>query len=73
MPDAGFIKIADSETGEEKWIDTSLSHTRKAYAGWWSRHESDTLNTFRKSGVDHVELLTGSDYVKPLINFFESR
>ena len=23
MPDIGLVKVSDSETGEEKWIDTS--------------------------------------------------
>ena len=31
IPDIGLIKVSDSETGEEKWIDTSFSGTRIAY------------------------------------------
>jgi len=73
IPDAGFIKVTDSETGNERWIDTSSAETRNAYSLWYAKHNTETINIFRKSGVDNVSLLTGNDYVKPLVNFFESR
>ncbi len=73
IPDVGFIKITDSETGEEKWIDTSSSLTRQAYAQWWQDHLSSTKSLFRRCGVDSVFISTDEDYVKPLIKMFESR
>jgi len=73
LPDVGLIKVADSETGEEKWIDTSSKQNRRAYGEWWKNHVETTRNTFRRCGVDYTELTTGSDYVKPLMQLFESR
>ena len=73
LPDIGFVKVRDSETGTEKWIDTSSSLTRKAYSRWWSDHTGNVEGTFRKYGVDSVSLSTGEDYVKPLIKLFENR
>jgi uncharacterized protein (DUF58 family) len=73
LPDVGLIKVVDSETGEEKWIDTSSGQNRRAYSEWWKNHIETTKNTFRRCGVDYTELLTGSDYVKPLMQLFESR
>jgi len=73
MPDVGMIKIADSETGEEKWIDTSSSGTRKSYEKWWSDHMTMIKNIFKRCGVDSAEFRTDLDYVKPLIMLFEKR
>jgi uncharacterized protein (DUF58 family) len=73
IPDVGFIRITDSETGEDKWIDTSSSRSRQAYSQWWQDHLSSTNNLFRKCGVDSVFISTAEDYVQPLIKMFESR
>lgn len=73
LPDAGFIKVLDAETGEEKWIDTSSKHIRRAYSEWWNSHIEVVRNRFKRCGVDFTELSTREDYVKPLIMLFESR
>ncbi|HEX7493524.1 MAG TPA: DUF58 domain-containing protein [Bacteroidales bacterium] len=73
MPDIGLVKVADSETGEEKWIDTSSGVTRKAYENWWIGHIEMIKNTFKRCGVDYTELRTDLDYVNPLIKLFEKR
>ncbi|HEX2920574.1 MAG TPA: DUF58 domain-containing protein [Bacteroidales bacterium] len=73
IPDIGFVKISDAETGEERWIDTSARSVREEYRSWWETHVSSIRNTFRKCGVDSAELRTDLDYVKPLINLFEKR
>jgi uncharacterized protein (DUF58 family) len=73
IPDIGFVKVADSETGREKWIDTSSKNTREAYKQWWNLHIASIRSIFRKCGVDSAELRTDLDYVQPLINLFENR
>jgi uncharacterized protein (DUF58 family) len=73
LPDAGFIKVLDAETGKEKWIDTSSGHVRRAYEGWWNSHIEAVRNRFKRCGIDFTELSTREDYVKPLIKLFESR
>lgn len=73
MPDIGLVKVSDSETGEEKWIDTSNRETRRAYEKWWSGHIEIIRNIFKRCGVDSTELRTDVDYVKPLIMLFEKR
>ncbi len=73
MPDVGLIKISDSETGNDRWIDTSSSLSRKEYAQWWLDHTTDIKNLFKKCGVDSAYISTSEDYVKPLIKMFESR
>ncbi|MGB8489755.1 MAG: DUF58 domain-containing protein [Bacteroidales bacterium] len=73
LPDVGFIKVADSETGDERWVDTSSSRARSAYSHWWNTHIGTIRNSFRRCGVDYTELNTKDDYVKPLIQLFENR
>jgi uncharacterized protein (DUF58 family) len=73
IPDIGMVKVSDAESGEEKWIDTSSRRTRKTYETWWTDHIFTIKNVFKKCGVDSVELNTGEDYVKPLIQLFKNR
>ncbi len=73
FPNVGLVKVSDSETGAEKWIDTSSRATRDAYEKWWQNHLTLVKNTFKRCGVDSAELRTDLDYVKPLIKLFENR
>jgi uncharacterized protein (DUF58 family) len=73
LPDIGMIKVLDSETGAEKWIDTSSGTTREAYEQWWIGHIELIKNIFKRCGVDSAEFRTDLDYVKPLIKLFKNR
>jgi uncharacterized protein (DUF58 family) len=73
IPDIGFVKVTDSESDTEKWIDTSSRSTRETYRQWWEGHMEEIRNIFRRCGVDSAYISTGEDYVKPLIKLFESR
>lgn len=73
IPNIGLIKVLDSETGAEKWVDTSSRTTRDAYEKWWIGHIELIKNIFKRCGVDSAELRTDLDYVKPLIKLFENR
>jgi uncharacterized protein (DUF58 family) len=73
IPDIGLVKVADAETGKEKWIDTSSGETRKAYEKWWTDHIGLIKDIFKRCGVDSAELRTDLDYVKPLMKLFKNR
>ncbi len=73
IPDMGFVKILDAETGNEKWIDTSSRSIRNEYKRLWGDHIRTINNVFRKCGVDYAEIHTDKDYVKPLIKLFKNR
>ncbi|MGD0581630.1 MAG: DUF58 domain-containing protein [Bacteroidales bacterium] len=73
LPDIGMLKVNDSETGVEKWIDASSGNLRKEYELWWETHLTLIRNIFLKCGVDSSEISTAEDYVKPLIKLFKSR
>ncbi len=73
IPDVGFIRINDPETGKESWIDTSSSAVRNEYALRWRQHEEKVSTSFRNCGVDVAVVGTGEDYIKPLISLFKHR
>jgi uncharacterized protein (DUF58 family) len=73
IPNAGMIKVLDSETGEEQWVDTSSRYARREYERWWSNHIDLIMNIFKRCGVDTAEIGTDEDYVKPLIKLFKNR
>jgi len=73
MPPMGLVEFADPETGELKTIDTSSRKNRMLYEKWWKELEEYQRTTFRKSGVDAVNLSTDEDYVQPLVKFFKKR
>jgi len=73
MPDIGFVKVADPETGKEDWIDTSSARIRREYSERWKRHDETVSNTFVNCGVDVATVTTGADYIKPLISLFKHR
>lgn len=73
IPDVGFIRVSDPESGEQRWIDTSSGKLRDEYKKRWSEHSSSIAERFKSNGVDMVTLNTGEDYIKPLIALFKRR
>ena len=73
IPDVGFIRVADPETGTEKWTDTSSARIRKDYAERWKHHDETVSSAFISCGVDAATVSTGDDYIKPLISLFKHR
>ncbi|SFE48840.1 DUF58 domain-containing protein [Thermophagus xiamenensis] len=73
IPNIGFVKLKDAETGNYTWINTANKKTREAYKEWWRKNEQRLQNAFSKSGVDNVAVPTNEDYVKALISLFKKR
>lgn len=73
LPNVGLMKVCDAETGLERWIDTSSSRVRRAYADWWHNNQANIRTIFNKSRVDFVSIATEQDYVPALMGLFEKR
>ena len=73
LPAVGLLRVLDSETGNERWIDTSNNRVRENYALKWESHLEMMKEIFSRAGVDSVSIHTGEDYVKPLIKLFKQR
>lgn len=73
LPRIGLMKVRDSESGEEIYIDTSSSKIQKAQREWW-REQCESISTiFAKSRVDSVSVRTDEDYVKALMAMFAKK
>lgn len=73
IPKMGLVKFRDSETGEERWVDTSTNAWNIAYQKY-VQHETTMLNhTFANNGIDNTLIYTDEDYVKPLMQLFKRR
>ena len=73
LVDVGLMKVEDTETGNLKWVDTSNKTIRKEFRKNYLSFEKNIKQTLQNSSVDHIDIKTGEDYVKPLINFFKKR
>ncbi len=73
LPNIGLVRIADSETGREQWLDTSSKATRQAFEENHMNRMLDLEDAFTKSGVEHVHIKSDEDYVKPLMTLFKKR
>lgn len=73
LPEAGLIKFRDAETGDIRFLDTSDRNVQ----GWFNKNLNDFTSKrktlFRSSRLDSVEIITGSSYIKPLVDFFKLR
>ena len=73
LPDVGLMKVVDSETGFEQYIDTSSKKLRTAYSRYWAKRQGNLLETFNRSNVDNISIATNEDYVKSLLLLFKKR
>ena len=71
--DVGMIKIRDTENGDLRWIDTSNKNLRDQFQKNYHKFEKNLKQILQNSGVDHIDINTGKDYIKPLKNFFKNR
>jgi uncharacterized protein (DUF58 family) len=73
LPDVGFIKLVDAETGTLKWLDTSDKKVRTHFLASALKQEAYLKETFNKCGVDTTKINTAESYVTPLMNLFKRR
>lgn len=73
LPDVGLVNVKDSETGQTAWVDTSSAKMRKAYEDWFEEVRNLSKKMLRKYNIDSVSISTNQDYVKGLLNFFQTR
>ncbi len=73
MPDVGLVRVRDLERGTDRWLDTSSSSTRKAYAKAWYERQQRLASVTARSGVDLASVTTDEDFVKALLGLFRRR
>jgi uncharacterized protein (DUF58 family) len=73
IPNIGLVKLTDAETGLERWIDTGSKRVRSQMISDRIQREKLRNSIFVKSGLDRIEVTTGSNYIQPLVQFFRRR
>ncbi len=73
IPEVGLIELEDEESGEQILVDTSSKEFQENYKKVISEHEEKLKGTFRRAGVDMIEVFTDGDFSKGLNNFFKLR
>jgi uncharacterized protein (DUF58 family) len=73
IPSMGIVKFTDAETGEEKWIDTSNPAVQNTFREIREENLRKMKSLFLSSKLDNIEISTGDNYIKPLVQFFKMR
>ena len=73
LPNVGLVPMQDAETEKMLFVDTSSKKVRDNFAKNRAQATEKLRKLFPASGVDLIDITTGKDYVKPLINFFKTR
>ncbi|MBQ9546153.1 MAG: DUF58 domain-containing protein [Bacteroidales bacterium] len=73
LPDIGLTKFYDPESGRTTTIDTSSRAVRNAYKQNYLSRQKQNDELLTKYGIDHIDLATGEDFVRPLMMLFKMR
>jgi uncharacterized protein (DUF58 family) len=73
LPDVGVLRVADAESGEQIWVDTTSMRLRRQYWHSFEEHLAKTQTLFRKAGADFLSVATNQSYVNALLQFFSNR
>jgi uncharacterized protein (DUF58 family) len=73
LPAAGLIVLRDPESGRDHVVDSGSAVVRQAFAQRISRERAEVRRTFRRLGIDEVQLQVGQGLVAPLLSFFRRR
>ncbi|TNE54302.1 MAG: DUF58 domain-containing protein [Bacteroidetes bacterium] len=73
LPDVGLMRVADIETGEMGWVDTTDPALRKRYRYRFDMRVRALKEIFGRAGADFLSISTTDSYVQALLRFFEQR
>ncbi len=73
LPNVGFIRLRDAETGETVEVDTRHPQVRDLFRRQATQRAEGLSASLRRAGVDELRVSTAEPYVATLRRFFESR
>jgi len=73
LPAVGLVELRDAETGAHAVVDTFDRQVRATFAGKAKARLEALRGMLRSASVDHVEIRTDADYMRPLVKFFRMR
>ncbi len=69
LADIGELRLADPETGQQVFVDTSDPVLRELYAAQADEDRQELVAMLNGVGVPHVALSTEGDWLRPLASF----
>jgi uncharacterized protein (DUF58 family) len=73
LPDVGFIRLEDAETGEVVEVDTRNENVRQLFRQMTDDRAEALFENLRRAGVDQLAVSTGEPYTTSLRKFFAKR
>jgi uncharacterized protein (DUF58 family) len=73
LPDCGFIRLRDAETGEVVEVDTGNRQVRELFAKLAKARGEALAGTLRRASVDRLDIQTDQPYSLSLQRFFQMR
>lgn len=73
LPDAGLIQVTDPETGARVAVDSGSAAVRRRYAEAVAEERTALRRSFRRLGLDEIELRTDQPAAGALLSFFRRR
>jgi uncharacterized protein (DUF58 family) len=73
LPNVGFVTLRDPETGKTALVNSGSRKLQKRWRAYRDEQQAYLNKTFKKAGIDQVELTTDGPVVEPLTRLFESR
>lgn len=73
FPNIGLVKLKDSESGKEVWVDSSNRSFNKFLLKYKEEVEAKRRMLFITSRLDSIYIKTSVPYIKPLTEFFKMR
>jgi len=73
LPDVGFIRLRDAESGQVVELDTRHPHVRSLFETRTARRSQELSDRLKRVGVDELPICTDEDYLKSLRRFFHMR
>ena len=73
LPNAGFMRLFNAETGETSWVNSGSEEVRNHFETMFNEREKTITTNFKRSGIDCVSLTTHSDFIPPLVQLFKRR
>ena len=73
LPNVGWMKLEDAESGHQQYVNTASKSVRNAYHSWWASHTEQLQTRFAQARVDYTSIATDTDFVKGLKQLFSQR
>jgi hypothetical protein len=67
------VDLIDAENGTHRRLDTDSRTVRESYEAERQARTENLTRLFSTNGIDHVPIIVGTDYARPLARLFINR